>query len=688
MTAVPTTPPSKYRSQSKIPSPNLTFISPEQYKSRKDNNIFSPPNDRDCNDIPEDKENTHLTSFYKGKILELNKLQEKLFIKKSILDNLKDELSEKQQKYDALQFHWETLNGEELLKIQKIKLRDIEIEKIKMEFDNKHEYLRNGHELHMKQIELNDISQRNTLQNEYTKNLETSKFLNAMKFQKERENLLNEVEGAKNDIRLNDLKFEEMSRDIENSISVAKGNWLEAYQSDWKRNVELNDFISREINELTKKTSKSLQLENTVTEQRLLIKANEFKAQKTYLEQIQKTMMDVEQNITSKNEGILAFNNRKAKFNQFIEETSKSLRKLNEILIHEETLRRKMHNDVQELRGNIRVYCRVRSFPKEPQQDRADILIHDFDSSNGTQTINVLNKRTNHSLAFKFDRVFAEDDRNCVIFGEIKELVQSSLDGHNVCIFAYGQTGSGKTYTMFNEDDGVVPSTLRHICEWIAGLKIYGWEYSISLQYVEIHNDVIIDLLRDDAESSPKHEIRHNETNATTEITNVKKIHIDFNQEEIIGLIQKSIHDGNRLRNTARTMMNERSSRSHSICTIELQGTNNKTNEKSKGILNLVDLAGSERIKKSISSASDTARLRETQNINKSLSSLGDVIHALKLNTQSHIPFRNSKLTYLLKYSLLGSSKTLMFVNVSPLSEHTGETVNSLRFAAKVNATG
>lgn len=122
---------------------------------------------------------------------------------------------------------------------------------------------------------------------------------------------------------------------------------------------------------------------------------------------------------------------------------------------------------------------------------------------------------------------------------------------------------------------------------------------------------------------------------------------------------------------------------------MKLLGKNIETGETSEGTLNLIDLAGSERLN---SSQAKGERLKETQAINKSLSCLGDVIYSLGQQQQSgqsqqHIPYRNSKLTYLLKHSLGGNSKTLMFVNISPLSKNFNETVNSLRFATKVNCT-
>ncbi len=130
--------------------------------------------------------------------------------------------------------------------------------------------------------------------------------------------------------------------------------------------------------------------------------------------------------------------------------------------------------------------------------------------------------------------------------------------------------------------------------------------------------------------------------------------------------------------------MNDLSSRSHSILTVTCRGRNNLDSATTFGKLHLIDLAGSERISKTDATGD---RLKEAQNINKSLSALGDVINALGNKKSTHIPFRNSKLTFLLQDSLGGNSKVLTFVNISPAIYNLGETVCSLNFASRCRST-
>lgn len=216
--------------------------------------------------------------------------------------------------------------------------------------------------------------------------------------------------------------------------------------------------------------------------------------------------------------------------------------------------------------------------------------------------------------------------------------------------------------------------------------------------FIEVYNETYNDLLgRSEDLDKKKVEVRHDAAKKQTNLENVVSVMLDGPKrvDEILATASKN-------RTVAATKANMRSSRSHSVFILKLVGTNDITGERSEGTLNLVDLAGSERLEHS---KAEGARLKETQNINKSLSCLGDVINALgSAKEGSHIPYRNSKvrrevetkcysranlsqLTYLLQYSLGGNSKTLMFVMVSPLQAHLQETVTSLKFATKVHNT-
>ncbi|CAO3628246.1 unnamed protein product [Cunninghamella blakesleeana] len=371
-----------------------------------------------------------------------------------------------------------------------------------------------------------------------------------------------------------------------------------------------------------------------------------------------------------------------------IENTRKRRFDIDTKLLEEEKLRRKLHNTIQELKGNIRVFCRMRpSLPKE----KALAQVKFFNSENGEdkmelseQVSSTLGKVSTKTYPFAFDKIFTPDHDQLKCFEEISQLVQSALDGFNVCIFAYGQTGSGKTFTMQGSNDkpdnmGMIPRAVHQIYDVAQKLSERGWSYSMEGQFLEIYNETIHDLLGDVSDYGKiKHEIRH-EKNGRTIVTDMTTVKLD-SPIKVKTMLRKANHN----RATGATLLNERSSRSHSVFILQLVGHNNVTNEKTYGVLNLIDLAGSERLSMSGSTGD---RLTETKAINKSLSCLGDVIHALASNKEgSYIPYRNSKLTYLLQNSLGGNSKTLMFVNISPLTEHFGETLCSLRFATKVNS--
>lgn len=372
-----------------------------------------------------------------------------------------------------------------------------------------------------------------------------------------------------------------------------------------------------------------------------------------------------------------------------LKNSEESCSELESKLREAETIRRKLHNEVLELKGNIRVFCRVRPLLEGENSGSMDHLKFtnnsdkEIDLIQKTESVSDVGKSVAKSFPFSFDKVFIPSSTQSEVFSEISQLVQSALDGYKVCIFAYGQTGSGKTFTMegYNrqmnpENMGMIPRAVEQIYKTAKSLEEKGWSYKMEASYLEIYNETIRDLLGNPSVDK-KHEIKHNPQNGTTTVTGLTSVNVD-SPKEVFNLLEHASKN----RAVAETKCNDRSSRSHSVFSLKLSGENSITFEKLEGVLNLIDLAGSERLSESGSTGD---RLKETQAINKSLSSLGDVIYSLA-NKEAHIPYRNSKLTYLLQNSLGGNCKTLMFVNISPSFGSFQETLCSLRFATKVNS--
>ncbi|NXO00603.1 CTK2 protein, partial [Rhinopomastus cyanomelas] len=320
--------------------------------------------------------------------------------------------------------------------------------------------------------------------------------------------------------------------------------------------------------------------------------------------------------------------------------------------------RRRLHNLVQELKGNIRVFCRVRPvLPEEQEKQKGPELLH-FPSSDGKSL--VLSRpeechRGSVRYDFSFDRVFPPGASQREVFEEISLLVQSALDGYSVCVFAYGQTGSGKTYTMEGPPDcgpesrGLIPRAVAGVFQGSRELAEKGWEYDFSASFLEIYNESLRDLLVARRARGAELEIRRVSANSEElHVPNLRCVPVT-REEEVLGLLQTAAAN----RSVARTALNDRSSRSHSVFQLRIHGFHPGRDLHCSSVLSLVDLAGSERLDRSLSQGE---RLRETQAINTSLSTLGLVIMALS-NKEPHIPYRNSKLTYLLLNYLGGSAK-------------------------------
>eukprot|EP01050_Picozoa_sp_SAG11_P001674 SAG11_NODE_75_length_18024_cov_5.885356_21_plen_351_part_00 len=331
---------------------------------------------------------------------------------------------------------------------------------------------------------------------------------------------------------------------------------------------------------------------------------------------------------------------------------------------------------VQQLKGNIRVFCRVR--PPLGAVESASELGIEFDGE--YDDLLVRNLRANlPPKRFEFERVFKHESTQCEVFNEVSPMVTSVLDGFNVCIFAYGQTGSGKTHTMEGPDDdrGVYYRAVAELFRIVEERQEFQ-QAQISVSLLEIYNEQVLDLLCVKA-NQENLDIRRGPQGAFVPgLTSVPVTNV----EEVMSVLAA----GNENRSISATKMNAASSRSHSLLMIQaaLQRRDPSTGElrATAAQLTLVDLAGSERLSKS--GAGGQTR-KEAQHINKSLSSLADVI-AARANKQAHIPYRNSKLTSLLQDSLGGDSKTLMLVHCRPTAEDLSETICTLNFASRVRA--
>ncbi|CAN1784275.1 Kinesin-like protein KIN-14G [Linum perenne] len=332
---------------------------------------------------------------------------------------------------------------------------------------------------------------------------------------------------------------------------------------------------------------------------------------------------------------------------------------------------RKLYNQVQDLKGNIRVYCRVRPFlPGEVSRFSSVDHIEE-----GNITIATPSKYGKEGRkTFTFNKVFGPMATQAEVFVDTQPLIRSVLDGYNVCIFAYGQTGSGKTYTMTGPDElteeglGVNYRALSDLFHLSAQRKEVI-SYRISCQMLEIYNEQVRDLLTN-------HTLEiHNSSNNGLNVPDAVLMPVS-STSDVINLM----NTGHSNRAVSATSMNERSSRSHSCLTVHVQGKDLTSGNVIHGSMHLVDLAGSERVDKSEVTGD---RLKEAQHINKSLSALGDVIASLAAKS-THVPYRNSKLTQLLQDSLGGQAKTLMFIHISPEFEALGETLSTLKFAERV----
>ena len=294
-----------------------------------------------------------------------------------------------------------------------------------------------------------------------------------------------------------------------------------------------------------------------------------------------------------------------------------------------------------------------------------------------TKELKDSNAQIPSNLIFKYDKIFTSESQQSQIYENVgKRIVGDVMEGYNGTIFAYGQSGSGKTYTMYGPDifddiyKGIIPRIVEDIFNYVEKADD-NVDFQFKLSVLEIYKEVMYDLL---TQQSSDIKIQENPETGIV-IEGLSEVYLSSIDEffEYVDLSQSN-------RKVAETKLNHNSSRSHCILILEVTQSFKKEKLIKKGTLNLVDLAGSEKVSKT---GAVGLTLEEAKKINLSLSTLGNVIHALTHKSE-HIPYRDSKLTRLLKESLGGNYKTSLIVTCSPHSYNLDEVISSLLFAKRV----
>uniref|UniRef100_A0A8C1HMB5 Kinesin-like protein KIF14 n=1 Tax=Cyprinus carpio carpio TaxID=630221 RepID=A0A8C1HMB5_CYPCA len=338
----------------------------------------------------------------------------------------------------------------------------------------------------------------------------------------------------------------------------------------------------------------------------------------------------------------------------------------------------------------VTVAVRARPFTSREKNEKTRQVIF----MNDQETV-VQHPDTKQSYTFTFDFSFCSINESDASFASqqvvyeklARPLLERAFEGFNTCLFAYGQTGSGKSYTMmgFGEEAGVIPRFCEELFSRLSRTETKEISCHLEMSYFEVYNEKIHDLLVAKDEQNQKKmplRVREHPVNGPYVAdlsTNVVTSYAD---------IQTWLELGNKQRATAATGMNDKSSRSHSVFTLVMTQTKTEFVEEEEhdhcitSRINLVDLAGSERC---TSAQTSGDRLREGVSINKSLLTLGKVISSLSEQAQSRkkvfTPYRESVLTWLLKESLGGNSKTAMIATLSPAASNMDESLSTLRYA-------
>nr|KAJ3419884.1 hypothetical protein HK105_006384 [Polyrhizophydium stewartii] len=340
-------------------------------------------------------------------------------------------------------------------------------------------------------------------------------------------------------------------------------------------------------------------------------------------------------------------------------------------------------------RGHL-CHVAVRIRPPSDNEDRKPIWVVDEQQSKITLSEDFAIETGRRRIdEFHFDSTFYGSDNQHLYNVAVKRAVLSTMEGIDATVFAYGQTASGKTYSMmgFEEQPGVIPQAVDDVFSYIVN-QPGDREYLLRVSYMEIYNETIRDLLNPEQTDLRIHEHR------------TRGVYVSPLKEEIVTTpkqLMKVISRGEANRSVGATDFNEHSSRSHTIFSLTVESrrrtdtsgrpespalSDRPSKKDDKGVtvsqLNLIDLAGSEK------ATEDAERRKEGAFINKSLLTLGNVISKITEETNTHIPYRDSKLTRILQSSLSGQSRIAVIATLSPTAKNLEESLNTLKFASRV----
>ena len=567
--------------------------------------------------------------------IEIKKMQHEISTIKDLNKKLEDD------KKKALKENYNYINT---IKDMKIELKNLLNEKMNLIKEEKD--LKNKFQEQQKKIEIlsNNIKEINDIKIKYKEIMEENN-----KLITENEELKEELK-SKNleDIQSLKEKYETDVFELKSLINIWKNNFLQISKFklinyDIKIHQEIENLIDIDENYIEKAPEEMKEISKKVLEYyKLLIEQESYKTI---------DLRNLKDSLLSEQEKVHI---------------------LTQKLKNEKYLRRKIHNRYMYLRGNLRVMCRVRPFlPSEKinKKSQMETMIINNDSISICQE----NKQEKN---FEYDYIFDTKSTQKDVYEEVTLLIQSMVQGNNICIIAYGQTCTGKTYTIQgpnSKNPGIVPRAARELFLILNNFSKSNYFESIrlSLTIIEIYNEQIYNLLE---ESTPNLTM-YEDASGNLIIPDLNPISIN-NFDEANKLFKLAA----RFRHTSSTEYNDRSSRSHCIFSFQLKLTG-KDGRIIRSTLHIIDLAGSERISKSQSK--DEKLRKESICINLSLHSLSTVLNSIALKA-NHIPYRDSKLTHFLKDSLNENYNILLILLVSPNVKDISETISTLQFGERI----